>query len=882
MSDSPTVPGSELRIDLEAKEISVAPGSSVPVHILLANLSDAEDYFELSVLGIPTKWLLMPPAVVRLSPREKRSLILTIEPPPAPEARIGRYPFTVRMVSQQDPERSIEVDGSLTVAAAETQGRISVLAEVTQFTLAPGGSATIPLVLTNQGIMTDTFRLNVQGIPASWVSTSMPAVRLEPGQHNEILVTLSPPRLPESRAGRTPFKILVTSQDVSDRPAEIDCILNLGAYSAFTAGLNPDRIESGRLSQVIISNQGNVQDLYTINLDSEADALEFDPPPPQTTRVAAGQSGEVEFTARPRRRPLFGGEIAYPFTARVQSSEKRVQDLEGEVYATALMPVWVLPVILVICLGSICLAFFLLRMGTSSAPDLNATQTALAFQTAIVNETAAVQQTADAQATIVANRTQAALEGQQDSDGDGLTNQEEQELGTDPNNPDTDSDGLFDGDEVRRYTTDPKNRDTDGDGLLDGEEVLRFITDPKNPDTDQDNLIDGEEIRRSTDPRNPDTDNDGLQDGNEVQRGTDPRNPDTDADGLRDGDEVSRGTDPLRPDTDNDLLRDGQEAVPPCPNPLNPDTDADGIIDGRDLDPCDPSNPRLTQTANAGVPTVTKSPVPVITVTPQPPPLPGLLLFESNRDGNPEIYLGNGADGSTSRLTISPGLDTQPAWSPDRSRVAFVSARDGNNEIYLMNADGTAQANLTSHPANDQYPGWSPDGQWIVFSSDRDGNPEIYIMQTDGSNLTRLTNDGAQDNQPSWLADGRILFTSNRTGNQEIFAMTIDGNNMTNLTNHPANDALARGSSDASRIAFTSDRDGNEEIYLMNSNGSSVTNLTRSPSQDRYPAWSPDSQWIAFATNRDGNMEIFVIRVDASAIYNFTDHPSTNQTPAWR
>ena len=87
-------------------------------------------------------------------------------------------------------------------------------------------------------------------------------------------------------------------------------------------------------------------------------------------------------------------------------------------------------------------------------------------------------------------------------------------------------------------------------------------------------------------------------------------------DGLRDGDEVSRGTDPLKPDTDNDLLRDGQEAIPPCPNPLNPDTDADGIIDGRDLDPCDPSNPRLTQTANAGVPTVTKSPVPVITVTP--------------------------------------------------------------------------------------------------------------------------------------------------------------------------------------------------------------------------------------------------------------------------
>jgi Tol biopolymer transport system component len=882
MTDSPTVPGSLIRIDLESKEISVAPGSSVPVHILLANLSDAEDYFELSVLGIPSKWLLMPPAVVRLSPREKRSLILTVEPPPAPEARMGRYPFTIRMVSQQDPERVAEADGELTVAAAEIQGRIGVLAETTQFTLAVGGSVAIPLVLSNQGLVADTFRLNVNGIPASWISTSTPSVRLGPGEQREVVVTLSPPRSPESRAGRTLFKILVTSQDVSDRPAELDCILTLGAFSDFSAVLDPDRMEAGKPGRVIVSNLGNIQDMYTINLESDADTLEFEPPPPQSLRIPAGQSAAMEFSAQPRRRPIFGSEITYPFVARLQSSEKRTQDLQGEVFAAALMPVWVLPVILVICLGSICLAFFLLRMGIDQSPNLAATETAFVVQTAVVNQTAAVQQTANAQATIAANQTQAAIDGQQDSDGDGLTNQEETELGTNPNNPDTDSDGLFDGDEVRRYTTDPLNRDTDGDGLLDGEEVLRYMTDPKIPDTDQDGLIDGEEIRQGTDPRNPDTDGDTLQDGNEVQRGTDPRNPDTDNDGLNDGDEVRRGTNPLKPDTDNDLLRDGQEAVPPCPNPLDPDTDRDGIIDGRDLDPCDPTNPRLTQTANAGVPTVTKSPIPIITVTPAPPPLPGLLLFESNRDGNPEIYVSNGFDRTTSRLTISPGLDTQPAWTQDRSRIAFISARDGNNEIYVMNADGTAQNNLTINPANDQSPSWSPDGQWIVFSSDRDGNPEIYILQLDGGNLVRLTNDNAQDIQPFWLSDGRIIFTSNRTGNQEIFVMNTDGNNVTNLTNHPSNDFLGKGSPDSTRIAFTTDRDGNEEVYIMNSNGSGATNLTRNPAQDRYPAWSPDAQWIAFSTNRDGNNEIFVSRIDASAVYNFTDDPATNQTPAWR
>lgn len=43
--------------------------------------------------------------------------------------------------------------------------------------------------------------------------------------------------------------------------------------------------------------------------------------------------------------------------------------------------------------------------------------------------------------------------------------------GTDPNNPDSDNDGLSDSEEVLIHNTDPNNPDSDGDGLSDGEEV---------------------------------------------------------------------------------------------------------------------------------------------------------------------------------------------------------------------------------------------------------------------------------------------------------------------------------------------------------------------------------------------------------------------------
>jgi hypothetical protein len=67
-----------------------------------------------------------------------------------------------------------------------------------------------------------------------------------------------------------------------------------------------------------------------------------------------------------------------------------------------------------------------------------------------------------------------------DSDDDGLTDQEEKQLGTDPNNPDTDGDKLSDMDEVRVWLTDPLKADTDGDGYPDGAEILGGYN-PKGP-----------------------------------------------------------------------------------------------------------------------------------------------------------------------------------------------------------------------------------------------------------------------------------------------------------------------------------------------------------------------------------------------------------------
>lgn len=137
-----------------------------------------------------------------------------------------------------------------------------------------------------------------------------------------------------------------------------------------------------------------------------------------------------------------------------------------------------------------------------------------------------------------------------DSDDDGVADNKEREIGTDPNTADTDGDGLTDGRELL-LSTDPTVADSDGDGLSDATEI-ELHTDPLSTDTDEDGITDAVEQSGPTDPRYQDTDDDGLSDDTERELGTDATDADTDGDGLPDGAELHSeqlsDADPLRHD----------------------------------------------------------------------------------------------------------------------------------------------------------------------------------------------------------------------------------------------------------------------------------------------------------------------------------------------
>ncbi|MAY75363.1 MAG: hypothetical protein CMJ31_11710 [Phycisphaerae bacterium] len=165
------------------------------------------------------------------------------------------------------------------------------------------------------------------------------------------------------------------------------------------------------------------------------------------------------------------------------------------------------------------------------------------------------------------------LNGDEDNDGDGLSNAAEVlEFGTSPNEPDSDFDGIIDAIEAFGPSS-PLLPDSDFDGLTDSEE-LDFGSDPLLADSDADGLFDIEEFTLGTDPISRDTDGDGIDDTDEVD--------DQDADGLTDVEEVRIGTDPTLRDTDGDAIDDRWEleigSNPLVADDWNSNADLDGLV----------------------------------------------------------------------------------------------------------------------------------------------------------------------------------------------------------------------------------------------------------------------------------------------------------------
>jgi hypothetical protein len=266
------------------------------------------------------------------------------------------------------------------------------------------------------------------------------------------------------------------------------------------------------------------------------------------------------------------------------------------------------------------------------------------------------------------------------------------------------------------------------------------------------------------------------------------------------------------------------------------------------------------------------------------------IAVQAARDGgSPKVILMEPDGSNQLRLTGGEGEELDPAWSPDRTKLAFTH----QGYLYTIGVDGTGLQRLDPagrfQSSGDRQPVWSPDGRQLAFTRCRDGvcNSDVWIVNADGTGGRFVA--GAAS-EPSWSPDGkRLLFASSigvDLAKRTLSTINVDGTGLTPLT-AAGPGRMPTWSPDGTAIAFVSQRDGKAAVYTAKADGSGVKRLTNAAADDYAPTWSPDGKRIAFASTRDRSaaapnaVAIYIMNADGSNQTRITDAAGSNAMPAW-
>ncbi len=209
----------------------------------------------------------------------------------------------------------------------------------------------------------------------------------------------------------------------------------------------------------------------------------------------------------------------------------------------------------------------------------------------------------------------------------------------------------------------------------------------------------------------------------------------------------------------------------------------------------------------------------------------------------PDIFIANIYQGTAVENPLRGGKAEEnflPVFSPDGTKLAFQSNRDGNPEIYVMNRDGSGIRRITNHPLSDTTPTWSPSGNQIAFVSDRTGSPQIYVVDADGLNFRPLTV-GLESycDRPTWSPPpfNEIAYAARTGGGFDIKVLDLATRERRQITFGEGSNESPAYAPNGRHLAFSSTRAGRRQIYVIDRMGKNVRQLTRA-GNNQTPAWS--------------------------------------------
>ena len=237
------------------------------------------------------------------------------------------------------------------------------------------------------------------------------------------------------------------------------------------------------------------------------------------------------------------------------------------------------------------------------------------------------------------------------------------------------------------------------------------------------------------------------------------------------------------------------------------------------------------------------------------------------------------------QLTSYPGVEGQPAFSPDGTQIAFSwnGAKQDNFDVYVKPVAGGPPRRLTTDRSFDGRPAWSPDGRWIAFDRWSRGRPatEVFIVPAGGGPERKVWGFVARfDRDPkqpglSWTPDSRWLVAPRTlAGSPTALALvslgTLESRPLTRPAADTVGDCCPTLSKDGRTLAFLrASKEGVWNVYLQTLTDAyeaqgEPRKLTSEPGGAWYPMWTGDGKEILYRASRQGTWMLWRIPKDGS------------------